>query len=182
MKLESDNSTNESNFVIERGTDSNIIGNYNATTVGANVTSYQATGLTSGTTYYFRVRATNAAGNSPNTPTVSATTAAAAQSTRLTGLPFGTGGSWGNSGNTFDKAFDGSIWSFFDAPSGDGDYVGLDLGSARTISTIRFAPRSGYASRMIGGKFQGSNTSSTSGFVDLYTIGSQPTDSAYTSI
>ena len=43
-------------------------------TVGANVTTYSATGLSANTTYYYRVRATNAAGDSANTSTASATT------------------------------------------------------------------------------------------------------------
>ena len=46
-------------------------------TVGANVTTYSATGLSSDTTYYYRVRATNAFGDSANTSTASATTPAA---------------------------------------------------------------------------------------------------------
>ena len=43
-------------------------------TVGADVTSHQATGLSAGTTYYFRVRATNTAGDSANTTTSNAAT------------------------------------------------------------------------------------------------------------
>ena len=47
-------------------------------TVAANTTTYNETGLAAGTTYYYRVRATNAVGDSGNTPTpVSATTVAA---------------------------------------------------------------------------------------------------------
>ena len=46
-------------------------------TVGANATTYSATGLSSNTTYYYRVRATNANGDSANTSTASATTATA---------------------------------------------------------------------------------------------------------
>jgi mannan endo-1,4-beta-mannosidase len=47
----------------------------------------------------------------------------------LTGVKFGTPGSWQNSSNTFDKAFDGNTSTFFDAPSGSGDYVGIDTGA-----------------------------------------------------
>src|SRR5262249_48895349 len=54
-----DNSNNESGFKVERSTDGV---NFNQiTTTGANVTSYKNVGLTSGTTYYYRVRATNTA-------------------------------------------------------------------------------------------------------------------------
>ncbi len=48
---------------------------------------------------------------------------------KLTGTPFGTPGSYRNSGNTFDKVFDGSTATYFDAPSANGDFVGIDLGS-----------------------------------------------------
>ena len=48
-------------------------------------------------------------------------------STKLTGTGFGTAGSWNNSGNTFSKALDGSVSTFFDAPSADGNFIGLDL-------------------------------------------------------
>jgi len=50
-------------------------------------------------------------------------------------------------------------------------YVGLDLGLAKTLSSTMFYPRSDQVARSNGGKFQGSNTSSNSGYTDLYTIG-----------
>ena len=43
-------------------------------TVGANVVTYNETGLAPSTMYYYRVRATNANGDSANTSTASATT------------------------------------------------------------------------------------------------------------
>src|SRR6185503_4505135 len=63
-----------------------------------------------------------------------------------------------------------------------GGYTGIDLGtgSAKKVVKIRFFPRSGFSSRMVGGKFQGSNASGTSGFVDLYTVGSQPASGVWT--
>jgi hypothetical protein len=68
-----DNSTNESGFKIERspfapGSWTEIA------TVGAGVTSYPNTGLASSTTYYYRVRAWNASGNSAYSNEASATT------------------------------------------------------------------------------------------------------------
>ena len=51
----------------------------------------------------------------------------------------------------------------------------LGAGNAKRIVTIKFHPRSSnYVDRMVGGKFHGSNTSQTSGYVDLYTIASDP--------
>lgn len=64
-----DNSNNETGFKIERSTDG---ANFTQiVTVAANTISYQNTGLTSGVLYYYRVRATNSAGDSPYSNTSS---------------------------------------------------------------------------------------------------------------
>ena len=65
-----DNSSNETGFKIERSTDG--VNFSQITTTGANVTSYKNVGLTGGTTYYYRVRATNATGDSAYSNTASA--------------------------------------------------------------------------------------------------------------
>ncbi len=68
-----DNATNETGFKIERKTGSG--GTYaQIATTGANVTTYNDTGLTAGTNYFYRVRATNAAGDSAYSAEASATT------------------------------------------------------------------------------------------------------------
>jgi autotransporter-associated beta strand protein len=68
----SDNSTNESSFLIERSQDNtNFI---QIATTGAGVTSYSDTGLSAGTTFYYRTRARNAGGDSPYSNVTSATT------------------------------------------------------------------------------------------------------------
>jgi inhibitor of cysteine peptidase len=59
-----DNATNETGFKIERCRGSTCTNFAQITTVGANVTTYSNTGLSGNTTYRFRVRAYNAAGNS----------------------------------------------------------------------------------------------------------------------
>ena len=69
-----DNSTNETGFVVERATDSNFTAGLTTVALGANATSYSASGLTATTTYWFRVRATNAGGASTNSNVASATT------------------------------------------------------------------------------------------------------------
>jgi hypothetical protein len=91
-------------------------------------------------------------------------------SAKLTGTLLATAGSYGNDGNTAAKAVDGNLSTFFDGPTANGDYVGYDLGSARTIGSISFAPRSGFTSRMVGGVFQGSNSASFSSPTTLFTI------------
>ncbi|MFN7139548.1 MAG: fibronectin type III domain-containing protein, partial [Limisphaerales bacterium] len=68
-----DNSNNESSFVVSRSTTSG--GPYSdIATLGANTTSYSNTGLSANTTYYYVVRASNAGGSSPNSNQASATT------------------------------------------------------------------------------------------------------------
>jgi glucose/arabinose dehydrogenase len=101
---------------------------------------------------------------------------------KQTGVVIGTTGSWNNSGNTRDKAFDGSLATYFDAPA-DVGWTGLDLGTAKMLSQIRYAPRSGWASRMVGGAFQASNDPAfASGVVNLHTIPSIPAEGVLTSI
>lgn len=93
--------TNETGYKIERKTGSG--GTYaQIATTGANVTTYNNSGLTSSTTYFYRVRATSAAGDSGYSPEASAITlsnppafrsassGAAASGTLTIGKPAGT--------------------------------------------------------------------------------------------
>ena len=67
--------SNQAGFDLDRSTDGT---NWSSlTSVGAAVTSYTDINLIAGQTYYYRVRATNSAGDSPNSTPVSATTFAA---------------------------------------------------------------------------------------------------------
>jgi hypothetical protein len=100
----------------------------------------------------------------------------------LTGTVIGTAGSYQNDGNTVAKAVDGNLSTFFDGPTANGNYVGLDLGSARTIASIGYAPRSGFASRMVGGIFQGSNSANFSAPATLYTITATPVTGVLTTV
>jgi hypothetical protein len=93
----------------------------------------------------------------------------------LTGKPIGTVGSFQNQGNTLSNAFDGKLSTYFDAPQPGGDWVGMDLGSAQIVTQVQYAPRSGWASRMLGGEIQASNSANFStGVVTLLTISSIP--------
>jgi fibronectin type 3 domain-containing protein len=67
------NATNQTGFHIDRATDNGFTQNLVTQTAGANATSFVDGGLTPGTTYYYRVRATNSAGDSPNSNTASVT-------------------------------------------------------------------------------------------------------------
>ena len=68
-----DTSTNESGFLVERKTGAS--GSYSQIAqLGANVLSYQDTGLLNGTAYYYRVRAVNSTGTSAYSNEANATT------------------------------------------------------------------------------------------------------------
>jgi len=95
---------------------------------------------------------------------------------KLTGATFGTGPAFvSNPTATFDKAFDGDITTCDDDSNTSGGYTGIDLGArATSVVEIRYYPRSNWTNRMVGGRFQCSTTSQTSGYTDLYKITSAP--------
>jgi endoglucanase len=103
--------------------------------------------------------------------------------TQLTGTVIGTAGSYQNLGTTINNVFDGNLSTYFDAPVGTGAWAGLDLGTAHSISQISFAPRSGFAYRMLGGMFQASDSADFStGVVNLYTVTTKPPSNALTTV
>ncbi len=78
-----DNSNNEDNFQIQRSPTGN--GDWSQiATVNANTTNYSNTGLNANTTYHYRVRARNTAGNSNWSNTTSATTQSGGSSSSIT--------------------------------------------------------------------------------------------------
>jgi len=79
------------------------------------------------------------------------------------------------------KLLDGSVATYFQSAAANGAWVGVDFGKARTITGIKFAPRSGFESRMIGGTFQVSNTADfSSGVATLFVIKKAPKGGAIT--
>lgn len=83
-----DNSGNETGFQIRRATDSAFTQNVVTSAVGANVRTFQATGLAAGKTYYFQVRAVNATATSIYSYPASATTHAASAPVYVSDLPY----------------------------------------------------------------------------------------------
>lgn len=103
--------------------------------------------------------------------------------TKLTGTGIGTPGSW-CCGNTFSKALDGNLSTYYDADSVTGDWVGLDLGAGSNLAVtrVKFAPRSGMEGRMDGGQIQAANVADfSSGVVTLFTVSGAPASGLLTS-
>ena len=135
-------------------------------------------------TYALTAKATDNLGIVTTSSVVSVIVNTTPISCKLPGTAFGTSPAWNNETSTFDKVFDGDLNSFFDFANASGGYAGLDLGAGTInyITKIRFVPRAGYASRMVGGKFQGSNISTSEGFEDIYTISSEPEEGSFTEV
>lgn len=141
--------------------------------------SHVDTGLRAGTTYHYVVAANHPDGGGRTSAPLAATA-----DRQLSGTVIGTDGSFHDSGLEKSLAFDGSLTSFFDPPVADA-WVGLDLGAGVTaeVTGVRYAPRKGAADRMVGGRFQGSNTPDfRDGVVDLLTVKSEPDDGRFTEV
>src|SRR6266496_1087671 len=87
----------------------------------------------------------------------------------LTGTIIGTSGSFNNAGNTKEKAMDGNTATFFDAPTANNDWVGLDMTGQlpKMVTSVRYFPRASFAGRMLNGIFQGANVADFSVAVNL---------------
>lgn len=145
-------------------------------TTGA-VATFADSAVTSGVTYYYVVSAVNASGESANSVQTSA-----ALLTKLTGTVIGTAGSFNNSGNTKEKVFDNNLATFFDGPTANGIWAGLDFGASvsNVVGVIKYCPRATFASRMTGGVFQGANDPSFTSPTTLFTITATPAYSTLT--
>ena len=77
--------------------------------------------------------------------------------TPLSGTPFGSGFDQVLD-HDFSKAFDGDTSTYSVSSVPTRDYVGFDLGTAASVGSIQFFPRSGHAADMARGRFIGSNT------------------------
>ncbi|MDR2849470.1 MAG: discoidin domain-containing protein, partial [Verrucomicrobiota bacterium] len=126
----------------------------------------------------YRVRARNNAGDSDWT-TLTVTPRNAAR-----GAWLGSAGSYNNNANAVgDRLYDGNITTFFDGPaasSGNDLWSGLDLGEPRTVTGVRFLPRTTYNTRMTGGRFEAADNPDFTGAATLYTIPAAPPYNAMT--
>jgi hypothetical protein len=157
-----DNSSNETGFSLERKTGS--AGTWaEIAALGANATSYSDTGPSAGTTYFYRVRATNSAGSSAYSNEASATTSSASPTLLSQGKP-ATASSVINSTRAAEYAFDGNTTSTRWASQwADNQWIQVDLGAVYSISTVKLYWEAAYASSF---KIQVSNEGST--WIDIY--------------
>ena len=151
-----DNANNETGFKIERKAGS---GSWNQiATVSANATTYQNTGLSAGTTYYYRVRANNAAGDSSYSNEAGATTASAARNLALNRSAWATSQESstytpgkGNDGNT------GTRWSSQHSSTTRDEWWRVDLGG-QTYDRVVIRWEAAYAaSHFVGWSNDGVN-------------------------
>ncbi|BCU79451.1 autotransporter-associated beta strand repeat-containing protein [Luteolibacter sp. LG18] len=132
--------------------------------------TYHDAGLGQNTTYLYAISAV--LGNGVETPDSAPVTVTTNQ--RLKGTIIGTGDAY-LYGMWREQAFDDANVTFFDSSTASGSWAGLDLGAPHVITQVNYQPRIGYAGRMTGGLFQGSNTPDfSSGVVTLSTIGGTP--------
>jgi len=102
----------------------------------------------------------------------------------VTGTIIGTSGSFGSGGNTKEKVFDGSLATYFDAPTTSGAWVGLDLGADNrmAVTTLRYCPRANWSPRMVTGVFEAANMADFSDAVTLHVVGYAPPEGLFTTI
>jgi enterochelin esterase-like enzyme/fibronectin type 3 domain-containing protein len=168
--------TNAASYNVKRSTTSG--GPYTPIVTGVTATNYTDVVASVSVGYYYVVSAMIGGSETTNSPE------AALSFPKLSGGIIGTAGSWGNSGDTITNVFDNDLTTFFDAPTGNGDRVGLDfgVGLSNVITQINYCPRSGFESRMVGGIFQGANQANFSDAATLFTMTTQPVTGVFTSV
>jgi hypothetical protein len=126
------------------------------------------------TTYYYKILAKNALGTSAESGPISVTVY---NPVKLSGTIIGTDGSFGNvASTTKTAAMDDNLSTFFDSNVSNGAWVGIDMGRnvRALVSQVKYAPRSGYASRMTGGMFQVAAKADFSDAMTIWTVSDAP--------
>ncbi|MCX6174235.1 MAG: fibronectin type III domain-containing protein [Ignavibacteriales bacterium] len=145
-----------------------------------NLTTYSVTGLTNGTTYYYRLRSYNVSGTSgnsgsrtvltlPGTPTTTTATSLAA-----TSFSANWDASTGATGYSLDVATDVGFTSFV------AGFNNKDVSNVTTYSVTSLAGGTNYYYRVRA--YNGSGASGNSGTITLLTLPSSPTATAATSL
>ena len=85
---------------------------------------------------------------------------------------FGSGGP-ADDATTYDRAWDGSLSTYYDAAAASDAWTAAELPVQYTVTGIAYAPCGGQENRCSGGRFQGAN-SETGPWKDLHCITSTP--------
>jgi hypothetical protein len=167
-----DNSNNETGFEIDRATASG--GPYTQiAATGANVTIYADNGLAVSTIYFYRVRATNAAGDSPNSNEVSATTLGAPTGNLALNKPATASST--NSSYVPSRAVDGSTasssyWRSANvSKTSPNTWLRVDLGSAFSLTRAVVKWRENYFAKQYRLQISNSGGSADSEWSTVYT-------------
>ena len=109
-------------------------------------------------------------------------------STKLTGIQISSNEFYDYNTNTCtfstlirNNAFDGNLTTIFATCATTGGWVGLDLGEPYIVTNLSYCPRSGQASRMILGVFEGANKPDFGDAIPLYLIPTAPNQNVLTS-
>jgi fibronectin type 3 domain-containing protein len=136
-------SAGATSYSIYRGTAAGAEG---ATPVGtATSNSFTDTGLTNGTTYYYKITASNTAGTSAQSSEVHATPASGGTGTLLSQGQPATASSLQASGYPASNAVDGSLSTRWSSAFSDPQWLQVDLGATHTLSQVIIAWENAYA-------------------------------------
>lgn len=133
-------------------------------------------------TYSYKLAAKNVVGKSRLTAAVPVNLYDIEQ---LKGTVIGTAGSWNNNSSTTKyAAVDNKLNTYFDATVANGAWVGYDMGNHYTAQTtyVKYAPRTGYSKRMVGGRFQVATKSDFSDARTIATVDETPYEGVLTRI
>jgi fibronectin type 3 domain-containing protein len=135
-------SAGATSYSIYRGTAPNAEG---ATAVGtATSNSFTDTGLTNGTTYYYKVTASNSAGTSASSNEANATPTAGSGTLLSQGKP-ASASSVENAGYPASNAVDGNLNTRWSSAFSDPQWLEVDLGATHTISKVVLSWEAAYA-------------------------------------
>ncbi len=105
------------------------------------------------------------------------------QMKQLSGTPIGSPSvDYGSGDNVPANVFDGDFETYYASQERSYTWVGLDLGEPYVIGKICYAPRTGYASRMLLGVFEGANQPDFSDAIPFHIIDKEPVEGRMTFI
>ena len=149
-----------------------------AALAGATGTTLSLVNVIAGDAGTYALIATNSAGSTASNAATLTVNAVLPGAPKLGGQPIGSAPWQGVAAGDKNAVFDGNTATAFDSEAAF-IYVGLDLGSPKTIERVRYFPRGGLAFRMTGGRIRGANAPDLSDAVTLHTITVNPPEGTW---